>query len=365
MPLRALFDGKDFYSEDLSESHRKNIFLCPICKMRFVIVLPRENRIKHFRHPKGGFSHYEPETEEHLNGKKVLMEIATKLGLKAQTEVMIGNHVTDVLIDGDQPLAIEFQCSKCNSKEISDRTETYKKNGKATLWILGTNFTQKLQYGAQTFIEREIETIHPTIYFTKEKFIICRRNPKYYGYYDSYSREEKSRIVEEFDIEWHLEKFVATKLTSDNPSLVFQFEIEAERLEKEQETARLQEIEYWREQTEKMKNALKQVKTGYPDDSLPPNYPLFRARYRPPNYQPPPTHQPPPTKVIHIDPKVPTWLVRKIISSESCDYCGKNKNAYVANLEGTNTSIKRCEDCLNKLKITFSSAIWKTVAKKD
>jgi hypothetical protein len=62
MPLRALLDGKDFYSEDLTDANRKNIFICPTCKMQFIIVLPLKNRIKHFRHQKGGATHYEPET---------------------------------------------------------------------------------------------------------------------------------------------------------------------------------------------------------------------------------------------------------------------------------------------------------------
>jgi competence CoiA-like predicted nuclease len=85
-------------------------------------VLPIQNRVKRFRHPKGGATHYEPENEEHLKGKKVLVESAKKRGLNAKTEVMIGKHVTDVLIEGNQPFAVEFHCSKCNSKEISERT---------------------------------------------------------------------------------------------------------------------------------------------------------------------------------------------------------------------------------------------------
>jgi len=140
MPLRALYEGKDFDADDLTEEHRKQKFLCPICNMQFVLVLPSIGRIKHFRHPKGGSSHYEPETEEHLRGKRSLMDIAKKLNLSAKTEVKIGKHVTDVLIEGNQPLAIEFQCSKCNTKEIEERILTYWEKGIATLWILGEKF---------------------------------------------------------------------------------------------------------------------------------------------------------------------------------------------------------------------------------
>jgi hypothetical protein len=297
MPLRALLDGKDFYSDDLTEAHRKNAFFCPICKMHFIIVLPIQGKIKHFRHPIGGASHYEPETEEHLNGKKVLMEISRKLGLIAQTEVMIGNHVTDVLIEGSQPLAIEFQCSKCNSKEISDRVETYSKNGIATLWILGKNFAADFQKKIRTNIEREIEKLHPTIYFTEGKFIVCRRNPKYYSYFESYSFtiEEKPRLVENFDIDWHLKNFVSTKLTEDNLTLIFRWMIPEKPNQEE-----LSGKNRIAEPPEKNgKNIETPFETRTEKDA---HYqPRFRPRYRPPNYEPPPT------KISQIQSSGPTW----------------------------------------------------------
>ena len=87
--------------------------------------------------------------------------------------------------------------------------------------------------------------------------------------------------------------------------------------------------------------------------------PRFRARYRPPNYQPPPT------KVRHIQENKPTWLIEEISSTALCDFCGKNEIKYKAKLEGSNISIKRCEACLNQLKKERSKAIWKNILKKD
>jgi competence CoiA-like predicted nuclease len=115
MPLRALIDQKEFFAWNLTESDRKKGFLCPICKRKFIIVIPKqEERIKYFRHLVGK-AHQENETEEHVKGKLKIIDIASKLGLKWDLEHEIGNHVTDVYIEDEQPLAIEFQCSKCNS----------------------------------------------------------------------------------------------------------------------------------------------------------------------------------------------------------------------------------------------------------
>lgn len=129
MPLKALLDEKEFFAWNLTKSDRKKGFLCPICKNKFIIVIPKqEKRIKYFRHLVGK-AHQENETEEHVKGKLKIIAIASKLGLKWDLEHEIGKHVTDVYIEDEQPLAIEFQCSKCNSTQISDRAKTYAEHG--------------------------------------------------------------------------------------------------------------------------------------------------------------------------------------------------------------------------------------------
>jgi competence protein CoiA len=80
---------------------------------------------------------HENENDEHLKGKRVIFELASKLNLKAKLEHPISKHVTDAYFEGNHLLAIEFQCSKCNSNEVSDRTETYEDHGIAAFWVLG------------------------------------------------------------------------------------------------------------------------------------------------------------------------------------------------------------------------------------
>ena len=253
-------NGRNFLSEELAESNRKNAFICPNCPSKLIPVLPKQKRIKHFRHVTGK-SHYEPETLEHLTGKTVLMELASKLGLKAEPEVKIGEHVTDILVQGNQPLAIEFQCSKCHSTEIAERNRTYADNGIATFWILGANFYR----GRITKIEREIEKTQRVIYYVNNEFRQLR-NEIYFDHdiirfyadcgvcfrdkkctvtpqanatlndidkkiFDKHGkvigelmRNSKERTYQDFNIEWHIKTFNETKLTNDNPSLTFALE---------------------------------------------------------------------------------------------------------------------------------------------
>jgi len=141
MPLRALRNNEDFFSDDLTEKDRKQYFECPNCTSKLIPIIPKQNIIKHFRH-KEGTSHYEPETEEHFTGKNELKLIANSLGFKAITEYRIGNHITDVFVNSPNPIAIEYQCAKCSSEEIKSRSQNYIQNKVNPLWILGTKFME-------------------------------------------------------------------------------------------------------------------------------------------------------------------------------------------------------------------------------
>jgi hypothetical protein len=166
MPLRAILDNESFYAEILTEENRKQTFLCPNCPSELIPVIPQKEIIKHFRH-KNGEAHGEHETEEHENGKNKLRDIAVSLGFNAITEYRIGDHITDVFVESPIPLAIEFQCSKCNSEEIIDRNITYAEHGITSLWILGNNFLGNEQ---QTKIEENIINNQDLFYYDGSKF---------------------------------------------------------------------------------------------------------------------------------------------------------------------------------------------------
>lgn len=359
MPLRALLDGKDFYYSELTEVHRKSNFICPHCESRVIPVLPKlEGRIKHFRHRDKECPYaYERETQEHLYGKKTLMEISSKLGLKAKLEVKIGEHITDVLLEGEQPLAIEFQCSPCNSTEILERAETYKKQGIATFWILGKNFFKDLQKKTRKKIEQEIEKLHSTVYFVDNKFILVRINR---GTGDR-------RLVEDFDINWHLLNFTKTKLTEEKPELIFKWMIDEEK----KESVRNKVVE----------------PSGSPSESHRPHVvseswlslrgDKHRREFRPHvKYQTRPhvkyqTYRPiePPKTVasnpVSDVPKAaeenfikPVYSVLKVHFNEPCGECGKNSCKYSVTFSKTPSKYgdRKCEACFNRLKQTFPRA---------
>lgn len=166
MPLRAILNNENFFADDLTEENRNNNYLCPNCPSELIPVIPQTDIIKHFRH-KNGEVHHEPETEEHFFGKRVLHKICENLGYSAITEYKIGNHITDVFVESKYPLAIEFQCSKCNSTEIIERTLTYMEKGIVTLWILGKKFYENEK---NTLIEKEILKNQSLFYFDGLKF---------------------------------------------------------------------------------------------------------------------------------------------------------------------------------------------------
>ena len=335
MPLKALLANKEFFAWNLNASDRKKDFICPVCKTKFIVVLPKqETRIKYFRHFIGK-AHQENETEEHVKGKLKIIETASKLGLKWDLERQIGRHVTDVYIEGEQPLAVEFQCSKCNSAEIADRTQTYAEQGVAVFWILGSKFNKDFNKKTRTKIEREIEKVHPTVYYAESKYFTCRNNPARcppsYGYSKEYfaSTLEKLRLVEDFDIEWHLTNLVKTKLTPENPNLIFKWMVPEK-----------------------------------PEQEKPP---LIYKKITP-------CETPPPKKVYPVKSVVrpsldnsPVWIVKKIASSRKCERCEKHSIEYIATLQirpnkvldKTRTQRQVCSICLGDLKHSFPNAIWK------
>ena len=148
MPLRALLDGNDFLSPNLTEENRNENYLCPICQQKFVPVIPSCDIIKYFRH-KDGTEHFgEPETLEHLKTKLRVFLEAQALGWITMLEQPIRNHVTDVaLLKNNQwgkiinHIAVEVQCSPISYDEYKDRNSTYMCASFDNLWLFaGTHF---------------------------------------------------------------------------------------------------------------------------------------------------------------------------------------------------------------------------------
>ena len=198
-----MLNGVDFYSEDLKEENRSQKFFCPNCPSKLIPVIPKKEIIDHFRH-KDGHAHGEPETKEHCYGKNLIRKVAMNLGFEATTEYRIGDHVTDVFVKSPVPLAIEFQCSKCNSEEIMKRTSTYLKEGVVTLWILGNSFLEKQIVSERNCLIESIieEKQRCLLYISKdEKFRIKKEKPNATWDY----RKKPSFNYDEYWIQVHIE----------------------------------------------------------------------------------------------------------------------------------------------------------------
>ena len=138
------FDGK-YNKDQLKKWSSKKILLCPVCGKPYEychgkVVQP------YFRHKDKAQcedKYSEPETEEHLQGKRDLYE-----WIKRQ------DNVTDVILEGWIPetkqrpdimfkyngkqCVLEFQCSPI-STEYYERHELYQAAGINDYWILGTD----------------------------------------------------------------------------------------------------------------------------------------------------------------------------------------------------------------------------------
>ena len=130
MPLKALNSrGEIVLSWKVKEP--EEIYYCPYCKGEMVFVNAKR-KIRHFRHLSKCKYEYEQETLEHLLMKKVVYDWLNNLGLNADVEVKIGNHVADVVAND---LVVEVQVSNITSEVAIDRLRTYSQNGYYTLFL--------------------------------------------------------------------------------------------------------------------------------------------------------------------------------------------------------------------------------------
>ncbi|WP_053220355.1 competence protein CoiA [Virgibacillus senegalensis] len=117
-------------------------FYCPVCGERVAVKAGR-SKIAHFSHkPHSNCSVSKGEGEYHEKGKLQLFEWLVDQGLEANLEKHLPeiNRRADILVRiGKKAVALEFQCAALNRKELSERTDDYRKLGIEPLWILGGN----------------------------------------------------------------------------------------------------------------------------------------------------------------------------------------------------------------------------------
>ena len=186
------YDGKHD-KEQLKKWAKKKILICPVCGKPYEYC---HGKVKspYFRHMDKDECvdrYSEPETEEHINGKRDLYE-----WLKKQPSV------TDCILEGwipatkqrpdimfkynDEQYVLEYQCTPISS-EYYERHELYRAAGIKDIWVLGTDkyLHKEENEKSSNFRKKEIE--YHTCY-----------------YYDSQYKLFISKLDLEFNIHYHL-----------------------------------------------------------------------------------------------------------------------------------------------------------------
>ena len=174
---------------------------CCHCKEKMIYVKESFNgRITHFRHKTACEYNTEPESQEHLLGKKLLFDNFKLINKKL--EQRIGNHIPDLIGETKEglKLAIEYQCSPISVEEYYERNKNYIENGYDPIWIFSkgknyynveSRFSQANPFSTlsvcqESFeyniiktkaIERQLEEDYKVIYYldtqTKEIIFCC------------------------------------------------------------------------------------------------------------------------------------------------------------------------------------------------
>lgn len=177
--LSCIIGGKSINSFDYDEAKlrewsNKEILKCPECNER-VIYCKGDYKIPYFKHEIGsecsGNKYYEPMTEEHINGIKMLYnrlkEIKGVENLEVEKYIKNTKQRPDIYFEYEgERYCIEYQCSPI-STQYNKRHELYQLEGINDIWILGTekyNF-EKFKEGDNTidFEEKSIKTIEDEI----------------------------------------------------------------------------------------------------------------------------------------------------------------------------------------------------------
>ena len=163
--------------EQLKKWSKKKIIKCPVCGEPYEYCHGHVN-VPYFRHmnkTECKFMYSEPETEEHLQGKKDLYEWIKKQ--PGVTNVVLEAWIPETKQRPDikfehngNKYVIEYQCSPVASEYI-DRHELYKVAGIHDIWICGTE-----KYLKENMNEKFIEQHSIGFYNPSEKLFIFNKN---------------------------------------------------------------------------------------------------------------------------------------------------------------------------------------------
>lgn len=149
--LTALFEEKTLIigittEEELRQLSDSRALICPECKS-LLIYRAGKIRAPHFAHLIGTecqTAQTEPETEEHRNGKILLVQWLHKALPTAQITLEAplqdtGQRADVLLCHESQQIAVEFQCANLSQREWKRRHQLYRNADIQDLWILGSS----------------------------------------------------------------------------------------------------------------------------------------------------------------------------------------------------------------------------------
>ncbi|MCM3110451.1 competence protein CoiA [Lederbergia lenta] len=134
--------AESYEEKALMRMRSNKSFYCPQC-MEPLIIKAGNIRVTHFSHKKNSMcttSFSDPESEQHLKGKKDLQYFFSNKGLETHLEYYLKDlrQRPDLLVAyKTNKYAIEFQCSVISRKILTNRTSGYISEGIKTIWIYG------------------------------------------------------------------------------------------------------------------------------------------------------------------------------------------------------------------------------------
>jgi len=145
MPLRAIVDGTDTFSFDLTDGEWEQLrakvqakqveIKFPCCNNR-VGLRTSKLGTNHFYHLRRGDCTSAPETPEHLLAKRDIVIACREMGYQAITEYADDDWRADVMaIKGNARIAFEVQWSPQNLERTMERQERYKNAGVRGCWL--------------------------------------------------------------------------------------------------------------------------------------------------------------------------------------------------------------------------------------
>lgn len=140
MPLTAInWADEIILAQDLNEFDRNSdYYTCKSCYEEMILVLPKTDRINHFRHKPGSNCKYASESIKHLEAKMFFYNVYLKKYPKQDIELekRVGDRVGDLVV-GDT--VIEIQNSSISETEIDERFNDWNNAGYQMLWVITDN----------------------------------------------------------------------------------------------------------------------------------------------------------------------------------------------------------------------------------